>query len=295
MKRAVRQTCVPGLLLTVVAMLAFRADASAQGWRGLLPMRSTCRDVERVLGEGACGREQAAYDLPGESVWFNFSVDGCGGGRLSERYEVPTGTITGISVSLRGDKIVTLADLKADLARFEKKDVSDMIGVYKYVSREVGMYVQATGDGVVGNYAYFPPSSYDNLRCQPTPEPDSAENQKRLNAPARVGSFDPSSPDQESRILGEAIRKLKEHSGRKDGGEGPDGVVLLITFAGKGESLQAARLIAIRVRDRLVGHYKIAPEQVVTQEGGYRPRAEVVVYVQPLMKSAPNPPQAPRP
>ncbi len=295
MKRAARQKYVPGLLLTGVAVLAFHANSSAQGWRGLEPMKSTCKDVERVLGGAACGKEQATYEFPDERVWFDFSVDGCGGGRMEGRYEVPTGTITSIAVSRRGDKLLTLADLKVDLSKFEKRDISDVIGVYKYVSREVGMYIEATEEGVVGGHHYFPPSSYDNLRCWPTPEPDSAGNQKRLAAPVRVGSFDPSSPDQESRILGEAIRRLKERSGRKDGGEGPDGVVLLITFAGEGESLQAARLIAIRVRDRLVSRYKIDPRQVVTNEGGYRRRAEVVVYVQPLTTPAPRPPQTPRP
>ena len=67
------------LIVALLLVLTWTAAASAQGWRGLLPMRSTCQDVERVLGGAACGKEQAIYDLPGESVWFNFSVDGCKG------------------------------------------------------------------------------------------------------------------------------------------------------------------------------------------------------------------------
>ena len=271
------------LIFGSLLVLGCVAPATAQGWRGLEPMKSTCKDVERELGGAACGKEQAAYNLPGESVWFNFSVDGCGGGLLSERYEVPTGTIISIAVSQRGDKIVTLSDLKVDLAKFEKTDISDMIGVYKYVSREIGMYIEATEDGVVGGHHYFPPASYDNLRCQPTPDPAASEERKRLAAPARVGSFDPASLDQEARILDEAIRKLSERSGQKDGGKGLDGMVWVTSFAGKGESLQGARLTAVRVRDRLVSHYKIAPVQVVTTEGGYRPRAEVVIHIQTLM------------
>jgi hypothetical protein len=157
------QKCVLWLILTGIAALAFNADAPAQGWRGLAPMRSTCQDVEKVLGGAACGKAQAIYDLPGESVQFNFSVGGCKGGLFQEEYDVPTGTIIGISISMRGDKIVTLSDLKVDLTKFETTDISDMIGVYKHISREVGMYITATEGGVVGNYAYVPPSSYDNL------------------------------------------------------------------------------------------------------------------------------------
>ena len=284
------QKCVLSLLLTGIAALAFSADAPAQGWRGLAPMRSTCQDVEKVLGGTACGKEQAIYDLPGESVWFNFSVDGCKGGHLQEEYDVPTGTIIGISISMRGDKLVTLSDLKVDLTKFEKTDISDMIGVYKYISREVGMYITANEGGMVGDYAYVPPSSYDNLRCPPPPQPTSSEERKMLDAPVLVGSFDPASQEQESQILGQAIQKLKEYSGQKDQSKEPDGLVWVIAHAREGTPAEESKLIAERVRDRLVAHYKIDRSKVIAIGGGHRRNAEVVISIQPLVTPTPKSP-----
>lgn len=284
------QKCVLWLMLTGIAVPAFNADAPPVGWRGLVPMRSTCKDVERVLGGAPCGQEQATYDLPGESVWFKFSVDGCGGGQAQERYDTPTGTITGISISMRGDKFVSLSELKVDLAKFEKTDVSDMIGVYKYINREVGMYITATENGVVGDYAYIPPSSYDNLRCQPPPQPTSSEGRKMLDAPVRVGSFDPASQEQESQILGQAIQKLNEYSGQKDQSKEPDGLVWVIAYAREGAPANQAKMMAVRVRDSLVAHYKIDRSKVIAIGGGHRRNAEVVISVQPLMTPTPKPP-----
>ena len=201
---------------------------------------------------------------------------------------MPTGTIIGISIRMRPGKTVTLSDLKVDPAEFEKTDVSDMIGVYKYISREVGMYITATEGGVVGDYHYVPPSSYDNLRCPPPPQPTSSEDRKMLDAPVRIGSFDPASQEQESQILGQAIQKLNEYSGQKDQSKEPDGLVWVIAYAREGTPAEQAKLIAERVRDRLVAHYKIDRSKVIAIGGkGHRRNAEVVISIQALMPPTP--------
>lgn len=145
-------------------------NANSFGWRGIKPIHSTCKEVEREFGGDACGKMSATYDLPNENVAFVFSQDGCNGKWPTQPYNVPTGTVVGISVLLKAGKRLTIADLKIDISKFEKTEIGDMVGAFKYISREVGMYITASEEGQVTDFAYVPAASYDNLRCPPPTE-----------------------------------------------------------------------------------------------------------------------------
>jgi hypothetical protein len=163
--------CVSGFILIGITTLPVNIDTPAQGWRGIVPIRSTCREIERDLGGDACAKKLATYELPGENISFVFSHDGCNGKWPQQRYNVPTGTVVGISLMPKASKHLTIADLKVDLSKFRKTEIDDVVDGFKYVSPELGMYFTASGGGQVLDITYVPPSSYDNLRCQPSTKP----------------------------------------------------------------------------------------------------------------------------
>jgi len=167
-----------GFMLISIAILLLISNTFAQSWRGIVPIRSTCQEVERELGGNACGKKSATYDLPDETVTFIFAKDGCNEKWHGERHSVPTGTVVGISVLPRVTKRLTTADLNVDLSKFKKTEVADMIGVFKYISPEVGMYITASEDGQVLDFAYIPAASYDKLRCPPSTEPNPLDKLK---------------------------------------------------------------------------------------------------------------------
>lgn len=284
-----------GFVLIIIAMLLLFSNTFAQGWRGIVPIHSTCQEVERELGGNACGKKSATYNLPDETVTFIFAKDGCNEKWYGEHYNISTGTLVGISVLPKVSKRLTIADLSVELSKFQKAVTHDGIDVFKYISREVGMYFTALEDGQVLDVTYIPAASYDNLRCSPSTEPNPLDKLKVLGTPSiKIGSYDPASLDQESQLFCKLIQKLEEFSSRK-GGKGPEAMVYVIVYARQGAQVDEAKKIAEQVRGRLVTKYKIDTGKVFALDGGYRPDTVVELFIQPYGTNAPEPTLTPRP
>ena len=72
------ETVFDWLVIVFVALVfpaAPQSQQAAKGWRGLVPLRATRRDVERVLGKPAQG---VGYFETGDArVWIEYSVGPC--------------------------------------------------------------------------------------------------------------------------------------------------------------------------------------------------------------------------
>jgi hypothetical protein len=145
--------------------MVFSFSTLAQGWRGVQPGGSSCKDIERFFGTDACSKKSVSQIFPDESVTVVFASGGCDSKSPNQRYDVRVGTVTDILVIPRHPRRLLVSDLNVDKSRFKKKPAGDFFGVFEYTSLELGMKFTASKKGQVLDIAYFPSAKYDNLRC----------------------------------------------------------------------------------------------------------------------------------
>jgi hypothetical protein len=104
----------------------------AKEWRGIVPLKSTRADVEKLLGKpNGLGR----YQFENERAYINYS-DGCS--RIDDcRCLVPKDTVTYIFVTLESD--LKLSDLKIDRTKYQKTRSTHLPGIVTYSNDEEGI------------------------------------------------------------------------------------------------------------------------------------------------------------
>lgn len=134
----------------------------AKEWRGIVPLRSTRADVERLLGPPESG-SGSVYVTEGERVSVTYS------GRLCDYgWRVPPDTV--ISFFVHPKKPPKLSDLKLDEKRYERRRSYHVETVHYYIDLEAGINytVESPGELVTG-VEYYPPLGDKAPRCAPAP------------------------------------------------------------------------------------------------------------------------------
>jgi hypothetical protein len=163
-------------VFTVVIVTTIADYGNAKEWRGIVPLKSTRADVERLLGpsEG----DPPRYYLPEHTVYFQYSSCNCGDKSKTDEWNVPPDTVIFIRVGMKG--VVKLVDLNIDLANFKKSPgAEDMVGSFVYKNDEEGFAIEGGGD-YVSALIYGPRAQDDHLRCDYKP---STTSQNRNSAP----------------------------------------------------------------------------------------------------------------
>jgi hypothetical protein len=149
----------PFLLLTFVILLSGNVF-SVKEWRGIVPLKSTRADVERLLGRPD-NESISTYYLPEATVSFQYSQRKC-----DEGWNVPPQTVIYIGVNLTKQK--PLAELNLDLTKYKKEpgdyDVPDH---FYYIDKEQGIAISVRG-GMTYKYIYGPRAEDAPLRCPKT-------------------------------------------------------------------------------------------------------------------------------
>jgi hypothetical protein len=139
---------------------------STKDWRGLVPLKSTRADVERVLGTSDVNTnsERMTYYLPNVVVFINFTANPkCQRTLPYESWDVAPGTVTAISIKLRRSVLVSEAGV--DLTKFKKiKGDHDVVDHFYYSNIEDGFSIEV-GQNYVGGYLYEPGSAQKHLLC----------------------------------------------------------------------------------------------------------------------------------
>jgi hypothetical protein len=108
-------------------------------WRGIVPLKSSRADVERLLGPPS--GPLATYYLPDVTVDFWYSNCRCGDKCKDDNWNVPPDTVTGIYVDVKG--IVRLTDLGLDLSQFKKSRLADDVpGSFIYDNAKEGFTIE---------------------------------------------------------------------------------------------------------------------------------------------------------
>jgi hypothetical protein len=136
-----------------------------QGWRGIVPLKSTRADVVKILGKPS--RFGYVYDFDKGAIRIMYSRKRCEQGLPSDwgNWNVPLDTVINISV----DDDTPVEDLK--ISNLEKyKWYTDDSGTTYYHLKDKGIEYSVR-DGRVTQITYGPTSKDQNLLCKKnTPE-----------------------------------------------------------------------------------------------------------------------------
>ena len=157
-------------LLVISVLLIFLIFASGIGlakeWRGIVPLKSTRADVERLLGANK-KHHIVAYHVKGDVVSVVYSTGMCSSS--DSEWNVPADIVTGIEISLKDVK--ELSSLPIDLRKFERvRGDSDLPNHNFYINREEGFQIEVQDfkDGrgeLVTGYVYGPTLKDKSLKC----------------------------------------------------------------------------------------------------------------------------------
>jgi hypothetical protein len=148
-------------------MLSQQIHIQTDGWRGILPLRSTRKDVERLIGR-AYDATKSLYKTDQENISIRYSEGPCVG---STGWKVPIDTVLDITIYPQPYGRIKMADLDIDRSRFKKKDDQEIPNTYYLLNEEAGVTVYAQKDVVTGEdrltgINYKPAARDKNLRCK---------------------------------------------------------------------------------------------------------------------------------
>jgi len=155
-------------IMTCLCGMITMADLpQAKGWCGIMPLRSTRADVERVLGSPTKSHGVAfTYDTKKERVLIFYSAGPCKKG-VSDEWNVPPDTVVSITVHPNAKLLVDSLQLDKTKYRRERDPHADLV-VY-YVNKEEGIRISARmlqeGEDV-DSITYEPGTEDSHLRCR---------------------------------------------------------------------------------------------------------------------------------
>lgn len=153
-------------VLVFVAIMNFNSFVSAQvenGYKGILPIRSNCQDVERILNISACNQPKVIFNTKFEEVSIFFTMKGCEK-MLKRKLNYPLGTVSQVSIVYKDDykEPISLDSLKINLDEFETS-YSDIQTFF--FSKEKGLEIVVYGrfpqgsNKIVYETNYYPPQN----------------------------------------------------------------------------------------------------------------------------------------
>ncbi len=243
-----------------LAMTVFAGSVIAKDWRGIVPLKSTRADVERLMGKPS---SSGSYNLPNEIVSFDFQRAPCDDSmeKFGYGWNVPPGTVTEIGIIPKG---VHRKD-EYQLARDSKVE-DNGFGLVYYWDNEAGLMVE-TYNGLVTLVDYYPKSSEEQLHC-PRVEKCCVDFFPTFDEYGAI-AFN----DEKARLDNFAIQII-ESSGR--------GTLEVFGPSRKIRAQQMKR--AARGKDYLVRRRGVEPQHLLIMDGGYSTTSYTRLSLYPIGK-----------
>lgn len=240
------------------AMTAFAGSVIAKDWRGIVPLKSTRADVERLMGKPL---SSGYYNLPNEIVSFDFQREPCDSEmeRFGYGWNVPPGTVTEIAIIPKG------IHRKDEYQLAKDSQVEDNgFGLVYYWDNAAGLVVE-TYKGLVTLVAYYPKSSEEQLHCP----------RVQTCCIYFFTKFDEYGPitlnDEKARLDNFAIQ-IKNLSSRGT----------LVVFGPSRKTRAQDMKRAARGKDYLVKRRGLEPERLIIMDGGYSTTSYTRLSVYPI-------------
>lgn len=247
-----------------------QSPEQGKGWRGLVPLKATRRDVEGLLGSPDTPGG-SSYKTDGQYVRVDYSDGPCEKG-WPYGWNVEKDTVTSIWVN--PGKTLVLDELKLDEKKYQKhQDNGHVQDRVHYVNPDEGIdiLVNEFPMPVVIGFSYIPTSSDEQLRCT------DAKNRLPVgrNQADSFSKFDaytePKPSHERYRLDLVAAAAVGQ----------PDADVYIIAYAGREAHTGEAAARATCARDYLIKEHRIRAERIRAIDGGYREQREVEIYIEP--------------
>lgn len=147
------------VLVFALALSTSGAAPQSKGWRGLVPLHSTCDDAKRVVGLVDC--RNTTFNLEDVNVSMIFSDGTCGSG-----WRVAAGTV--VSFTIYPKAKLALSSLELDQAVYKRRPDSHLSDVVHYENKNEGIAVTTSKDGIVTSLFYGPSTRDASLSCTST-------------------------------------------------------------------------------------------------------------------------------
>lgn len=146
-------------ILCVLCLLA--ENGFAQAWRQIRPLRTSRKQVEKLLGRPKIVGGVSTYDFANETVGVFYLKRSC---RIDPQgWNVPVSTVTSVRIELK--KKIRLSETQWDLSKFRKEPGSfDNPSYLLFVNEEDGVTLSVF-DNVLEAYSYGPRRSDQAKRC----------------------------------------------------------------------------------------------------------------------------------
>src|SRR5215212_1686423 len=261
------------VLVALVMMVCSSPGISAQqadegkGWKGLVPLLSTRRDVDALLGPPAPGGD-SFYQTQEATIFVRYSDGPCEKG-WPYGWNVDKDTVVSIAVSPK--EPIMFTDLNLDRNKYLQSRDSHISSKLLYASHSEGIIVEVDEiTGKVGSFTYHPTDSQQKLQC-----PDASS---RL--PVGHTQADPffrfdAYGDLSSKLERERLDVVAAELLRRREAE-----AYLIAYAGKIAHKGEAGARATCARNYLIKKHHIEADRIQAIDGGYREIIEVEIYVE---------------
>lgn len=244
-------------------------DERAKGWRGLVPLQATRRDVEGVLGAPKTPGG-STYEPDNQYIHVEYSDGPCEKG-WPYGWNVEKDTVTSIWVSAKEN--VFLSDLKIDEGKYQKHTDGHIQNRVHYVNHEEGIeiLVDDTTIAIVKGFYYMPTTADENLRC-PDAKNRLPVGRKQADSFNKFDEYGDLKPAHERYRLDQAASYAVSVT---------DSEIYIIAYAGREAHPGEAETRASCAREYLIREHKISAERIRTIDGGYREQRQVEIYVEP--------------
>ncbi len=243
------------LIISFGVIIAVSISVSAQGWRGIVPLKSDCETVKRSLGIPQC--RTGTYQLSEGSISVSFSDGTCQTG-----WNVSAGTV--ISFSLHTKSKQKLGDAFPDLSKYVKSSDGHVRAISNYTNADEGVTITAAEDGTILSIFYGPTTKDSSLRC-------SSDESETPELPLAAFKFD------KFGVLPREHEHLRLNNFASELNARPDLKAYIVAYPGPpGKSDALDRIARIRA---YLAERGIAESRVSGITGGRREESTIELYL----------------
>ncbi len=256
-------------LVVLIFLIVFPISAQTNSWRGLVPLRSTRADVEKVLGgTGSDEFRGWKYQTTDATVYVDYTSGNCDDG-----WDVPKDRVLTITVydASTGNSMISAKDLGLDRERFAVLVDDAFFG--KWVDAEMGLqYNFRNVDQAFESKVLLPTRVDDRFRCNGFPPfgPD-AQYWTFEKYPFSVPGVKRESNDDRLLYTLDNVM-LNAQNGR------PGIVVYALVYFDRTRSLAQFRAMLNNLKRRAFRLRKYPTDNLIFIEGGLRTSSQIEFY-----------------
>lgn len=235
------------IALCAVCLIVAAKAATGKEWRGIVPLKSTRTEIERVFGAPKYTSYSGAYySLAKEIVVFDYQTTPCKEDQLGLGWNVPVGTVVGIGVIPKGNHRKQEYPLSTD------SKISDHGGGFTYYYDDAAGFSLETYKDRVTLVEYYPEAARNNLKCPKT-------QNCCIDSFPRFDEYGQLSFSDEKARLDNYLFQLNSLVARGT-----------IEIAAPSMSARRQQMkAAARARKYLIKHHGVEPERILILDGGY--------------------------